>query len=241
MVRYLAWVKGTNHRRRGKSGFIILFGSRAIISNDAAEPVRTTCPRCNREVDMQGRSFRNWFTLFFVPMFPISGRKSFTQCPQCGAQFSVSPEQLRRRVSMNDQQLNQQAIALYNSLRASPGNSITLDQLMKLYASMKEFDQAVSAAGEFSQALHNSEQCMATLGRIYMAENKFPEAISWFDAAIGRNAGLGEAHYYKALAHMLTTPPDYAAAVVSARAARGAGYADSDALLKEAESKARGA
>jgi len=43
MVRYLAWVKGTNHRRRGKSGFIILFGSRAIISNDAAEPVRTTC------------------------------------------------------------------------------------------------------------------------------------------------------------------------------------------------------
>jgi tetratricopeptide (TPR) repeat protein len=231
-------VKGTNHRRRGNAGFIILFGSRAITSNDSAEPVRTTCPRCNREVDMAARSYRNWFTLFFVPVFPISGRKSFTQCPQCGAQFPVSPDQLRRRVSMNDQQQNQQAIALYNSLRASPANSITLDQLMKMYASMSEFDQAISAAGEFPQALNNSEQCMTTLGRIYLAQNKFPEAIGWLDAAVARNSGLGEAHYYNALAHMLTTPPDYPSAVNSARSARTAGYPDSDALLKEAESKA---
>jgi tetratricopeptide (TPR) repeat protein len=229
-----------NHRsRRRHAGFIILFGSRTIKSDDATEPVRTNCPRCSREVDMQARSYRNWFTFFFIPLFPISARRPFTQCPQCGAQFSVSPEQLRRRVSMNDQQQNQQAITLYNSLRASPANSITLDQLMKMYASMKEFDQAMSAAGEFPAALNSSEQCMTTLGRVYLAQNKFAEAIAWFEAALARNAGLGEAQYYKALAHMLATPADYGAAITAARAARGAGYPDSEALLKEAESKAR--
>ena len=226
------------HRRR-RPAFILLFGSRNLFSDDNTPPVRTTCPRCAHEVDMKSRSFRSWFTLFFVPVFPISGRKSFTQCPNCGAQFSVTPEELRRRVSVSESQMNQQAISLYNSLRASPANSITLDQLMKMYASMKEYDQAISAASEFSQALHNSEQCMTTLGRVFLAQNKFPEALQWFDAALQRNAELGEASYYKALAHMLSTPPDYPAAIASARAARASGYPQSDALLKEAEDKAR--
>ena len=190
---------------------------------------------------MKARSVRGWFTLFFIPLFPISGRRSFTQCPHCGAQFSVTPDELRRRVASNDAQMNQQAIGLYNSLRSSPANSITLDQLMKMYASMKEFDQAISAAAEFPQALHNSEQCMTTLGRVYLAQNKFAEALQWFDAALARNRELGEANYYKALSHLLSTPPDYPAAIAAARAARGAGYPQAEALLKEAEGKARGA
>jgi tetratricopeptide (TPR) repeat protein len=229
-------VKSPNRR---PSAFIILFGSRNILSDDAADSVATTCPRCAQQVGMKARGVRTWFTFFFIPVFPISGRKHFTQCPNCGAQFSVTPEELRRRVSANDTQLNQQAISLYNSLRASPANSITLDQLMKMYASMKEYDQAISAASEFSQALHNSEQCMTTLGRVYLAQNKFPEALQWFDAALQRNPELGEASYYKALSHMLSTPPNYDAAITAARAARAAAYPQADALLREAEAKSR--
>jgi len=226
--------------RRRHPGFIVLFGVRTIVSNDRSPPVRTVCPRCGHEVDMLAKGARTWFTLFFIPVFPVSGRRPFTQCPNCSAQFAVAPEELRRRVAVSDQQQNQQAIALYNSLRASPANSITLDQLMKVYASMKEYDQAVSAAAEFSQALHNSEQCMVTLGRVYLAQNKFEDALKWFDAAIARNALLGEAQYYKGVAHMLATPPDYPAAIAAARTARAAAYPQADALLREAESKARG-
>ena len=189
---------------------------------------------------MRPRSYRSWFTFFFIPLFPISGKHPFTQCPQCGTQFRVSPEQLRRHVSSGETQQNQQAISMYNSLRASPANSITLDQLMKMYASMKDYDAAISAAGEFPQALHNSEQCMTTLGRVYLARNEYAPAIQWFDAAVQRNPELGEAHYYRGLSQLLTSPPDYAAAVASARAARSAGYPGAAELLKEAESKARG-
>ena len=189
---------------------------------------------------MVGKHYRQWFTLFFLPVFPISAARPFTQCTSCGAQFPVAPDQLQTRLAQNEQQQSQEAISLYNSLRASPANSITLNQLMMMYAGLKEYDQALGAAADFPQALHNSEQCMATLGRVYLARNDLDNAQRWFDAAITRNPQLGEAHYYKAVTHLMHVPPEADKAVVSARAARKAGYPNADALLKEAESKARG-
>ena len=233
-------LRGNRPSGRGRRrGFIILFGSRAIISNEPAAPVQTRCPRCGQQVSLVPKSYRNWFTLFFIPVFPISGRTSFCQCPSCGAQFQVPAEELRQRLADADRQQNQQAITLYNSLRASPANSVTLNELMTAYASMNEFDQAISAAGEFPQALHASEQCMTTLGRVYLARNAYNEALQWFDAAVARNPSLGEAQYYKAVTHLLTTPPDPQRAVAAARAARSAGFANAEALLREAETKAR--
>jgi len=228
-------------RHKARRGFFILFGSRALFSNDMGPPVRTVCPRCGREADLLARNYRQWFTLFFIPIFPISGNTRFSECSNCHARFQVPAEELRARLQVGQQQQNQQAIALYNSLRASPANSVTLNELMQIYATMKEFDQAISAAGQFPQALHNSEQCMTTLGRIYLARNQFPEALQWFDSAIERNPQLGEAQYHKAVTHLLTTPPELGRAITAARAARSAGYPNADALLREAESKARGA
>jgi tetratricopeptide (TPR) repeat protein len=223
---------------RGR-GFIILFGSRPIISNEPSPPVQTRCPRCGQAVGLVAKSYRNWFTLFFIPVIPMSGRTPFCECPACRAQVPVSADELRHRLDEAERQQNQQAITLYNSLRGSPANSVTLNELMTLYASSSQFDAAVSAAGEFPQALHASEQCMTTLGRVYLAQNRFGEALQWFDAAVARNPLLGEAQYYKAVTHLLTTPPDPQHAVAAARAARSAGYPNAEALLREAEGKAR--
>jgi hypothetical protein len=232
------------HSRRGRggrrAGFILLFGSRSIISDDAqSPPVRTRCPKCAQETDLVSKSYRTWFTVFFIPIFPISGKTPFAQCARCGAQFTVSAQELHARLQQADQEQNQRAISLYNSLRASPANSVTLNELMLMYASLNDTNAALSAAGEFPQALNASEQCMTTLGRVYLARNEFADAITWFDAAIARNATMGEAHYYRALSYLLKTPSDTVQAVMSARAARSAGHPNADALLKEAESKLR--
>ena len=226
--------------RRQRRGFIILFGSRTIVSNDGDGRVQTTCPNCGQEAQIVGKSYRHWFTVFFIPVFPISGKHVISECSNCAAQFPVSVSELNSRLNQSDQQQSQQAISLYNSLRKSPANSITLNELMTMYASMKEYDQALSAASEFPQALNNSEQCMTTLGRVYLAMNRHEEALQWFDASIARNDELAEAHYYKAVAHLTSTPADYARAVASARTARNLGYGQADGLLREAEDKARG-
>jgi tetratricopeptide (TPR) repeat protein len=226
--------------QRRRRGFILLFGSRNIIANESSPPVETSCPRCSRPTRIIGRTYRSWFTIFFLPVFPISKSRRFSECSLCHAQFPVALEDLQRGLAVNEQQQNKQAIALYNSLRASPANSITLNQLMMMYASMNEFGQAISAANDFPEALNSSEQCMSTLGRVYLASEDRAEAIRWFDAALLRNPSLGEAHYHKAVAYLTGTPPDYSAAAAAARQARNAGFANADALVREAEAKDRG-
>jgi tetratricopeptide (TPR) repeat protein len=172
-------------------------------------------------------------------VFPIGRRQRFTECSHCRAQFRVPVEELERRVGVDQAQEQQRSIGLYNSLRASPANSITLNELMQLYGQMNEYDQAVSAARDFPDALRNSEQCMSTLGRVLLAAGRNAEAIQWFDAALGRNAQLGEAQYHKAVACLTSTPPRLDEAVAAARAARKAGYPRAEQLLREAEGKAR--
>ena len=231
-------------RRQGRArlrprGFILLFGTRAIVSDGADAPIPTRCPACERDVGLVPKGYRTWFTLFFVPVFPVSGRQQFCECPNCHAQFPGLPDDLRRELMTSQSRQQQEAIALYNSLRASPSNAVALNQLISLYGTMNEFDQAVSAANEFPQALNSSEQCMTTLGRVLLAQGRHEDAIRWFDAAVARNPLLGEAQYHKALAHLLTTPPGADQAVAAARAARTAGYPQAEALLREAEEKRR--
>lgn len=231
------------HPRRSsparRAGVILLFGARPIASNEPGPPVETRCPSCQREVGLVPMSFRNWFTLFFLPVFPISRRSAYCQCPQCGAQFPGAAADLRRELAGSERRQSQEAIALYNSLRASPANAVALNQLMALYGSLKDYAAAVAAANEFPQALDSSEQCMVTLGRVLMAQQRHAEAVRWFDAAAARNPMLGEAHYYKALACLESTPPDPERAVAAARAARSAGYPNADRLLREAEERRR--
>src|SRR6266567_3700563 len=118
---------GGRRRRRTRGGFIIFFGTRSIISNDPEPPVRTRCPQCGREADVFPKSARPWFTLFFVPVFPIGAKKHFSECSNCHARFGMAPEQLQNKVvAAIDERQGRQAITLYNSLRNSLANSITL-------------------------------------------------------------------------------------------------------------------
>jgi predicted Zn-dependent protease len=215
-----------------------LFGTKNIVSAHVHEPIDARCPRCGQPA-LVGKKVRPWFTAFFLPVFPVGASKPFTQCENCQASFALPPEQMAGQVARVDAKQNERAIAMYNSLRNSPANSITLNDLMQMYASMNEFDQAISAAADFPQALNSSEQCMTTLGRVYLAKNERPEAIQWLDAAAARNPLLGEANYYKAVAYLTGTPSDPEQAAIAARAARNAGYPNADVLLQEAQEKAR--
>src|SRR5206468_3037045 len=143
-----ATLAGMSHPRRPRRrrGFILLFGTRPIISDDReAPPVNAVCPRCGQRADIAGKTVRSWFTLFFIPVFPVSGSRRFSQCTHCGAQFPVEARQLGTQVAAAERQQSQRAIALYNSLRNSPANSITLNEPMTLYASINEFDHAIAA------------------------------------------------------------------------------------------------
>jgi tetratricopeptide (TPR) repeat protein len=231
-------IKFHSRSLRRDRGFFIFFGSRGIISNNGAA-AGAVCPNCKQQSMIQPKSVRSWFTLFFIPIFPVGAKRTFSQCNNCRAQFRATPQQLSQHQAVSQQQQMQQAIQMYNSMRASPANSVTLNNLLLLYLQLREYNQAVSAANEFQQALNASEQCMTTLGRVLMEQGRHAEAIKWFDAALSRNAAIGEAAYCKAVSLMSVTPPDLAGAAIAARAARTAGLNGADALLKEIENRSR--
>jgi tetratricopeptide (TPR) repeat protein len=213
----------SRHCRR--RGFIfVLAGLRPVVRDEPGVGVRARCPNCHQMAWIQGKIGRQWLTLFLIPLFPIGRAKRFSECTHCQSPFPMPPEELIKRFAASDAQQMQQAITLYNSLRHSPANAITLNELMTLYGSLKEYDSAIAAANEFSQALHASEQCMVTLGRVYLDRGDFSSALQWFDAALGRNPQLGEAHFFKAVALKRQVPPDEAGAQAAVRAARNAGY-----------------
>jgi tetratricopeptide (TPR) repeat protein len=211
-------------------------GTRRIVSKDGA-PVEAVCPNCKQRALFQPQTARSWFTFFLIPIFPVGGKITLSQCGNCRMQFRLSPSALASTVEASQQKQMQQAIQMYNSLRASPANSVTLNNLMLLYLELHEMDQAISAANEFPQALNASEQCMTTLGRVLMAGANHAEAIKWFDAALARNPMLGEAAYCKAVALMNLVPPDFPAAKAAARTARTAGMTGADNLLRDIESR----
>ncbi len=151
-----------SHRR----GFIILFGSRQIASSEGGASLETRCPNCGANTRFVGKSYRNWFTVFFIPVFPISGAQRVSQCSQCQAVFNLPIEQLRGAAASSDQAQYQEAIRLYNLLRENPTDAVLLYQVMNTYATMGEFDQAISAARHFPQALDGSISCRELLKRI---------------------------------------------------------------------------
>jgi len=205
------------------------------MSNQTGEAVDARCPRCGTEGTLKGIRVRSWFTIFFCPIFPIGGGQRMTQCSKCQASFAMPPEQFAGAAARADAMQTQRAISMYNSLRASPANSVTLNELMQLYGLMGEFSQAISAAADFPQALNNSEQCMVTLGRAYLSQSDFEAALQWLDAALARNSDLPEAQYFKAIAHLNVKPANLEKAVAAAKIARKAEYPGAEELLAQVE------
>ncbi len=147
----------------------------------------------------------------------------------------MPPEQFAGAAAKADAMQTQRAISMYNSLRSSPANSVTLNELMQLYGSLGEYSQAVSAAADFPQALNNSEQCMVTLARVYLSQNEHAAALQWLDSALARNADLPEAYYFKAVAHLRGTPSDPDKALAAAKQARKGEYPGAGELIQEIE------
>ncbi|HEV8379360.1 MAG TPA: zinc-ribbon domain-containing protein [Tepidisphaeraceae bacterium] len=223
-------------QRRTRRGFIIFFGWRTITSQRPEAPVNTVCPSCRQETSIVPMQGRDWFTLFFIPVFPISGAKPFVKCTACQTCFDVDIEQFRRKASMPDERAWQQCIALYNTLRESPKDSVLLNRLLEMYAAMREFEEALAAGRHFPDALNGSAQCLTTYGKVHLASGNAAEALKYFQMALQKNKALGEAHFYTAVAYLSSTPPNPDAAITSARLAATNGYPNTAEFIRQAES-----
>lgn len=71
---------------------MIIFGWRTIIKNIGAV-FKRMCDHCNNENYWVLTRSTRWFTLFFIPVLPISS-KYFLACPVCSYGFTLNDEQI---------------------------------------------------------------------------------------------------------------------------------------------------
>lgn len=65
----------------------LIFGTQGLKRKTQDEPILSgICPNCGSG-DLEPKTYRNWFTLFFIPVFPIASAKLIYECNQCGASY----------------------------------------------------------------------------------------------------------------------------------------------------------
>ena len=48
------------------------------------------CPHCaEMDVPFRHQSAREWFTLYFIPVFPIGGHQEYIECGRCGNTYTT--------------------------------------------------------------------------------------------------------------------------------------------------------
>ena len=64
---------------------MIIWGSRSMTST--CQQGRFTCPRCNGSSSFHEKRVRSWFTLYFIPVFPIGSPGYYVECQDCRGTF----------------------------------------------------------------------------------------------------------------------------------------------------------
>ena len=157
-------------RRKPRRGFIIIFGSRMVSTRERASEIQSRCPSCGEdEARLVGRARRRWFTLFFIPVFPMesaANARRISQCCECKQMFDVPIDQFTRRRGSRGSNDFSEAIALYNQLRERPDDGKLMLQLLKTYEQIGEPGEAESAARHYPKAVAAEPQCAVVLERI---------------------------------------------------------------------------
>ena len=65
----------------------IIFGMRSISTTTSSGEFR--CPGCKQDRPYEAKSYRRWFTLFFIPVIPLDSLGEAIECQVCRSSYSV--------------------------------------------------------------------------------------------------------------------------------------------------------
>jgi hypothetical protein len=74
---------------------VIIWGS--TTKNKVVDQGEFYCPRCRRSCEYLHRRVQQYFTLYFIPLFPMSTLGQYIECQQCGGTFDLAIRELSAR------------------------------------------------------------------------------------------------------------------------------------------------
>jgi hypothetical protein len=64
---------------------IVIWGQRGLTRH--LDSGRFYCPRCDASADYHLKQVRPFFTLYFIPLFPVGSAERYVECRGCGGTF----------------------------------------------------------------------------------------------------------------------------------------------------------
>jgi zinc-ribbon family len=96
---------------------ILIFGVRSRLKTIAEGSF--FCPKCGADRTYRLQSIRRWFTLFFLPVFPVSGPQGeIVKCTTCGTAFRPDVLNTPTSAALTDLIRNAMRVAVAAVLRA---------------------------------------------------------------------------------------------------------------------------
>src|SRR3954470_12864876 len=105
---------------------LIIYGWRGLTRTK--ESGQFHCPVCNESRDFRHRVVRRWFTLYFIPVIPLTQMGEYIECGECKGTFKVgvldyNPQAAEQQVHLSvlraqvlaleaDRALDQRGVAL---------------------------------------------------------------------------------------------------------------------------------
>jgi hypothetical protein len=78
----------------------VLFGTSTIKTRVSNSPVKHVfCNKCNRVTEMHDHMWQRFFTLFFIPIFPVDEKEFVITCSVCNSSYKQVRESAPKEVT----------------------------------------------------------------------------------------------------------------------------------------------
>jgi hypothetical protein len=106
---------------------VITFGTR--VRHKVIGEGKFFCPKCQSQRDYQHKRASRYFTLYFIPVFPMGQLGEFVECQTCGVAFETSVLNLRGPAQPRPQPVN--LAQLINAIPGRLNTGVPVEYLMR--------------------------------------------------------------------------------------------------------------
>jgi len=155
------------------------------------------CDLCNRDATLTSYDTREWFSVIFIPLIPMTKYRIYEQCSSCRRHRRIPQEQFQR-------QLDEQIAPLRAAVQANPSDALAHEKLILALSSFRMANEAETAARAAVAALPQNAILNRVTGNILWTKGDLGGAAAFLRRATNLDptdraarTSLGSVLYYE--------------------------------------------
>jgi tetratricopeptide (TPR) repeat protein len=217
---------------------LIFFGSSPKVRTVDPNGARLRCPSCGVDSKFVEKQVVTYFTLYFIPIFPMHRGEKFVECEYCHSRFMTpladfqAAEAEQREESARQESARQAAAQqgeaeveeLLRTWRQQPDDRVALCRLLDLLAAQGRYHRLDELEGEIRARHGGDADVLLRLAHAAYALKRYDQAIRDYEALLAANPYRGDARFYLASSYWSLEPPDWDRALEHMRIATDMGF-----------------